>query len=281
MDTAKLEQAYDAVSSVLPSLSGGCAVVLGSGWSDVVSAFSISHSIDYADIPGMGSTQVAGHEGRLHAGACSKLPVLIFQGRRHYYEGHGWEPVAVPVYLARKMEMTTILLTNAAGGIRDDLEPGDLMVVEDHINSMGSSPLQGPHDPAWGTRFPDQSEVYDRSLRDVLRAAGEEASVTLGSGVYVATSGPSYETPAEIGMFRAAGADAVGMSTVPEATLANAAGIRVAALSCISNRAAGSGHGVLSHDEVIETTRRVMPAMTAVVSGFCRILAENEGNNEQ
>ena len=279
MDVHTLKQAFDSVSGALPSMHGGCAMILGSGWSDASAGFEIGTSIDYSCIPGLGKTRVAGHEGQLHAATCGHLPVLIFQGRRHFYEGTGWEPVAIPVYLALKLGVKTLLLTNAAGGIREDLEPGDLMVVEDHINAMGSSPLQGPHEPDWGPRFPDQSEVYSTALRDTLFAAARKCSVPLKRGVYAASAGPSYETPAEIRMLAGAGADAVGMSTVPEAMLASAAGLRVAALSCISNRAAGTGPGALSHEEVIETTRRIMPSMAALLSAFCLELCENEATD--
>jgi len=280
MDMRRLEQAFDAVNGALPSVHGGCAVILGSGWSEACTGLKIGTSIDYSGIPGLGKTQVKGHEGRLHLAECGHLPVLVFQGRRHFYEGAGWEPIAIPVYLALKLGVKSLLLTNAAGGIREDLDPGDLMVVEDHINAIGSSPMQGPHDPQWGPRFPDQSEVYSAVLRDRLLAAAEKCSVPLKRGVYAASSGPSYETPAEIRMLAGAGADAVGMSTVPEAMLANAAGLPVAALSCISNRAAGTGSGALSHEEVIETTQRIMPSMAALLSGFCQELCENEGSHQ-
>jgi len=166
-----------------------------------------------------------------------------------------------------------MLLTNAAGGIREDLSPGDIMVIDDHINAMGANPLQGPHATVWGERFTDQSEVYDRSLRQALEEAAVSMGLVLPHGVYLATGGPAYETPAEIRMFRAMGADAVGMSTVPEAMLGRAAGLRVCGISCITNRAAGTGCERLSHDDVIARVQTIQPQLKELLLGFLERLA--------
>jgi inosine/guanosine/xanthosine phosphorylase family protein len=174
-------------------------------------------------------------------------------------------PVVLPVWILKQFGAQAVLLTNASGGIRDDLRPGTLMAIEDHINLLGGNPLTGAHNPAFGERFPDQTAVYDRDLRQALIASGADAS-----GVYVATAGPTFETPAEIRAFRALGADAVGMSTVPEAIFANALGLKVAGLSCVCNRAAGLGDEKLSAEDVLRTATETMPRMRSVI----RSLAE-------
>ena len=198
------------------------------------------------------------------------MDILVFEGRRHWYEGQGWEPLAFPVYLAATLGVKTVVLTNAAGGIRRDLRPGRLMIIDDHINSMGVSPLMGPHDVIWGSRFPDQQEVYDRQLRRRMDATARRIGEKLSHGTYVAVPGPEYETPAEIAAFRSMGADAVGMSTVPEAILAHAAGIRVVAISCISNHAAGMSSEGLSHEVMLAQILKIGPRMKALLSAFLR-----------
>ncbi len=257
---AALSRLRDRLGDVAPRW----AMILGSGWGGVADAFEILQNIPYEDIPGLGRTGVAGHAGRLLLATHHAQPFLIFQGRRHWYEGAGWAPVALPLRLIHGMGIRTLILTNAAGGIRADLKPGDLMLIEDHLNAMGVNPLIGAHDPTWGPRFPDLSAVYDPDLRTLWMAAAEALGQPLARGVYLATSGPTYETPAEIRAYRAWGGDAVGMSTVPEAILAHAAGLRVTALSCITNLAAGVSPTPLSHAEVIAETDRAQPRMQAL-----------------
>ncbi len=268
MDMAALAASSETVLESLGISEATCTLILGSGWSDVANAFDVVAEIPYAAIPGMGRPGVVGHAGCLRHCRCEGQNILIFQGRRHWYEGHGWTPVALPVYIATQAHAKTVLLTNAAGGIRENLSPGDLMIVTDHINAMGANPLIGAHKKVWGERFPDQSEIYPRSLRELLRTSAAETGAEVSEGVYLATSGPTYETPAEIRGYRRLGADAVGMSTVPEAILANAAGMTVAGISCITNFAAGVAAQPLDHDEVLQTTQRVMPIMTALIRQF-------------
>lgn len=268
-----LEKALAFVRREWPNAQPEIGLILGSGWSDVVGGFHIASTLPYEDIPGLGKTGVAGHAGRLVLAESAGLETLIFQGRRHFYEGVGWTPIALPIFLLKSLGAKAVLITNAAGGIRADLKPGSLMIIEDHINFMGANPLAGPHDAFWGPRFPDQTEVYDITLRRLLMLAGRDAGEELARGVYLADSGPAYETPAEIRAFRALGADAVGMSTVPEAMLAKACGLRVAGLSCITNSAAGISASPLSHEEVTETTRRAMGRMKTVVLNFWREVA--------
>ena len=273
IDNAKLQPALDAVQAAFPAAKPKIALILGSGWSDVAASFEKLGEISYADIPGLGAAGVVGHAGKLLWGKASGIETFVFQGRRHYYEGVGWDTVAIPTFLAKACGAAALFLTNAAGGTNPDWRPGDLMVIDDHINMMGVTPLLGRHDPFWGPRFPDQSRVYDRGLRALLDQAAASVSIPLRHGVYLAGTGPTYETPAEIRAWRALGADAVGMSTVPEAMLGNAAGLRVVALSCITNMASGILDQPLTHEEVTETTRVSMSNMKNLIQAFWRELA--------
>ena len=263
-----LDTALAAVRAAFPSAKPQIGLILGSGWSEVAAAFEKLGEISYSDIPGLGQTGVVGHAGRLLWGKASGVETFVFQGRRHVYEGVGWEPVAIPLYLSKNFGAKNVFLTNAAGGTRAEWSAGDLMIIEDHINLMGVTPFLGAHDPFWGARFPDQSFVYDKGLRAMLARAAGAVGIALRRGVYLAGTGPTYETPAEVRAWRTLGADAVGMSTVPEAMLANAAGMKVVALSCITNMASGILDQPLSHEEVTETTKRSMSNMKAVIFQF-------------
>jgi purine-nucleoside phosphorylase len=270
MNMSALRQGAAQALELLPEVKPEVALILGSGWGDVASSFGPSVSIDYGQITPFGSSQVHGHPGKLSCAACEGRDILIFQGRRHWYEGEGWEPVVFPVYLAKALGAQIVFLTNAAGGINPTFRPGDLMLIEDHINAMGTNPLVGAHDPEWGSRFPDQTEVYDRCLRTTVRAVAAELEIELRTGIYVATSGPVYETPAEIEAYRLMNGDAVGMSTVPEAMVAHAAGLRVVAVSCITNLGAGMHPDKLSHRHVLEATESVQPRMSRLLHEFVR-----------
>jgi len=273
MEYTVLEEAAMAIQERWPDTQPDVGLILGSGWSDVVDALEVKDSLNYASVPGLGRPGVAGHAGRLVIAEIHGLELMIFQGRRHFYEGDGWTPVALPVYVLKSMGTKTVLLTNAAGGTRGGMQPGDLMVLRDHINGMGTNPLIGEHHSCWGPRFPDQTNVYDPELRALLLKAGESQGESMTEGVYLAGSGPTYETPAEIKAFMTLGVDAVGMSTVPEAQLAHASGMRVAALSCITNLAAGIGDENLSHEEVTDTTRASMDRMTSVLMAYIEELS--------
>ncbi len=273
MNYTTLESATKFLKQKWPEARPACGLILGSGWSEVVEAFDIDDQLPYEDIPGLGKTGVAGHAGRLAWGKPFGLETFIFQGRRHFYEGEGWTPVAIPLYALKQLGAETVILTNAAGGIRSDMKPGDLMILKDHINNFRDNPLLGNHNPVWGPRFPDQSRVYTAELRDRLKKAGDVAGEKLFEGVYLASTGPTYETPSEIQAYKTMGADAVGMSTVPEAMLANAAGMKVAALSCITNLAAGISPTDLSHEEVTETTKASMSRMKKVLIQFWKEMA--------
>jgi inosine/guanosine/xanthosine phosphorylase family protein len=260
---ALLDEAVSAVKKAWPQAKPRLGIVLGSGWGEAVEDFSVKATLPYEKVPNLGKPGATGHAGQLLYAEHGGAELFIFQGRRHVYEGEGWAPVVLPIWLLKQFGAQTVLLTNASGGIRDDLRPGTLMAIEDHINMLGSNPLAGSHNPAFGERFPDQTAVYDHDLRQTLIAAGADAS-----GVYLATAGPTFETPAEIRAFRALGADAVGMSTVPEAIFANALGLRVAGLSCICNWAAGLGDDKLSAEDVLCTAKEAMPRMRLVIRSF-------------
>jgi len=266
IDQSMLDAAETAVRTAWPDAAPRCGLILGSGWGEAIAGFT-GDEINYSEIPGMGSTGVMGHAGKLRRAHINGTELFIFQGRRHWYEGEGWTPVILPAYLLHAFGADTLLLTNAAGGINPGLPPGSLMVIGDHINMLGSNPLIGPHNPKLGTRFPDQTEVYDKALCHRLMKAGADAV-----GTYIATMGPTFETPAEIKLFTALGADAVGMSTVPEAIIANALGMRVAGLSCICNWAAGISPVKLTHEDVNETAARTMPRMKNIITTFMKEL---------
>jgi purine-nucleoside phosphorylase len=272
INTGSLIVAAEKISKAFPGYKPGLAVVMGSGWREVANGFTIRHRLEFSDIPELGAPQVAGHGGQLLLAELAGHEVLIFAGRRHWYEGVGWDPIAFPACLAKVMGAAGIVLTNSAGGIRKTFQAGTVMVIEDHINFMGTNPLIGMSHPFWGARFPDMTCIYDQGYRRKLDEVAQAAGFPLAKGVYLAVTGPSYETPAEISAFRQMGADAVGMSTVPEAILAHAAGLKVAGLSCITNAAAG-GVSILSHEEVLVGARAAIPALTRVLQEFVKKVA--------
>lgn len=274
MNIQLLEQAADKIRTHFKDPSPDAGLILGSGWGEVIESFTVIDTLPYGEIPGLGKTGVSGHSGQLVLAEGAGIRTFIFQGRRHYYEGEGWTPVSIPVFALKQMNANWALLTNAAGGIRDDLLPGSLMILSDHINNMGTNPLLGPHHKCWGPRFPDLSSAYDPSMRKALRRASDAANLGASEGVYLASTGPFYETPSEIRSYKTLGADAVGMSTVPEAMLANAAGLKVAGLSCITNSAAGISKNPLSHEEVTETSQKTMPKMKAIIANFWKEMSK-------
>ena len=250
------------------------ALVLGSGFQDVVSRMKIHCRIPYSKLPGFPRPGVSGHAGEVLAGAFGGTPVLVLSGRAHFYEGHPMETVTFAVRTLAEFGVRDLLLTNAAGGIHRRFRPGDFMGLRDHINLMGTNPLRGEA-ALDRERFVDLTQTYDPRLRRLLRKAATRARARFHSGVYLAVSGPSYETPAEIRAFARLGADAVGMSTVPEAIVARQCGLRVAGLSCITNLAAGRSRGTLSHREVLETAARVREKAARLVELFVKFYAQD------
>jgi purine-nucleoside phosphorylase len=243
------------------------AVILGSGLGGLASAIENAVRIPFGDIPGFPEATVVGHEGAAIVGDIGGRAVVALSGRFHMYEGHPAALAAFPVRVFHAMGVRELFVSNAAGGISSRLAVGDLMMISDHLNLMGANPLVGPIEEG-ETRFPDMTDAYDPGLRKVLRTTAEALDIPLREGVYAGLLGPSYETPSEVKMLRMLGADAVGMSTVPEVIMARALGIRVAGISCITNAAAGVTGSALSHAEVLETTRRVSGAFEALVTEY-------------
>ena len=247
-------------------------VILGSGLGDFADRMTDATSIPYGEIPGFPSSHVVGHAGKLVAGRVRGVPTAVLAGRVHYYEGHPISLVAFPARVLALLGCRSVIVTNAAGGIAHGFKAGDLMLIEDHLNAFGTNPLIGPHDPELGARFPDMSEAYDRKLRAQALAVGRRERIALRRGVYAGVHGPSYETPAEIRAFRTLGADAVGMSTVPEVIALNQMGVRVLGISCITNLAAGVSRQKLEHAEVIATTERVKPVFVRLLNALVEAL---------
>jgi xanthosine phosphorylase len=248
-------------------------VVLGSGLGSVADAVADAAVVAYDELPGFPRPGVAGHAGRAVLGRLSGVPVAVLQGRAHLYEGGDPEALRTPIRALRAAGADTLILTNAAGSLRADLGPGSLMAIADHINLTGSNPLVGPNDDALGPRFPSLRDAYDPALRTELHATAGELGIPLAEGVYLAVSGPSFETPAEIRAFRTLGADAVGMSTVPEVILARHCGLRVAAVSAITNLAEGMGGEPLSHEQTLRHAAAAAADLTRLIEAFCEELS--------
>ena len=244
------------------------AIVLGSGLGEFANRLTDAIAVPYGDLPHWPASRVIGHEGRLVIGSLGTRRVAALSGRVHFYEGHDLRTVSFAARVMARLGIKAMILTNAAGGINVQLTPGMLMVIDDHINLLGSNPLVGANEDAFGVRFPDMSEVYSKRLRGVADDVARAQGLRIGHGVYVAVHGPSYETPAEIRFLRTIGADAVGMSTVPEAIVARHMGVEVLGISCISNAAAGVLPQPLNHDEVMAVAREVRGTFAALLEGI-------------
>jgi purine-nucleoside phosphorylase len=263
----KIEEARQFIEEETPFLPE-IGLILGSGLGVLADSIENVTVIHYQEIPHFPVSTVEGHAGELVIGELQGKRVVLMKGRFHMYEGYAAETVAFPVRVMKALGVKTLLVTNAAGGINTSYGPGDLMLIKDHINFMFQNPLIGPNEAELGVRFPDMSEAYSQRLRAVAREVAAEADLALQEGVYVGLRGPSYETPAEIRMLRTLGADAVGMSTVPEVIAARHAGLEVLGISCISNMAAGILPQPLSHEEVMETTDKVKDQFLRLVTGI-------------
>lgn len=249
----------NTAAAAIENACGGAeiGIILGSGLGDYVQALEDPKSMAYAGIPGFPTSTVAGHEGRWYAGLLHGKRVCMMQGRFHAYEGYDLWDVTLPVRVMRKLGVQTLFVTNAAGGVNFDYNPGDLMLITDFLNLSGKNPLTGPNLDEFGPRFPDMSYAYNRELRALAVETAQKLQIGLRQGVYCWMNGPTYESPAEIRMSRILGADAVGMSTVPETIVGNHCGMRVLGVSCITNMAAGILDQPLNHQEVMETGMRV------------------------
>ncbi|HEY2435305.1 MAG TPA: purine-nucleoside phosphorylase [Vicinamibacterales bacterium] len=263
----RVDEAVAAIRARVPEVPE-VAVVLGSGLGDFANRLADATVLPYADLPHWPASNVVGHAGRLVTGVLAGRRVAALSGRVHVYEGHDQRTVSFAVRVLGRLGVKVLILTNAAGGINAVLKPGTLMIIDDHINLLGSNPLVGPNEDAFGARFPDMTEVYSTRLRRLADEAARAQGLAIGHGVYVALHGPSYETPAEIRFLRAIGADAVGMSTVPEAIVARHMGVDVLGISCITNAAAGVLPQPLDHNEVMEVARRVRDGFAALLEGI-------------
>ena len=243
------------------------AIVLGSGLGSFADDFDEAVSVPYEEIPGFVRSTAQGHAGRLVIGKVDSVPVVAMQGRVHYYEGYSLEEVTFPIRTFNLLGIKTLILTNASGGINVELSQGTLMVISDHLNLMGDNPLRGQNEERFGPRFPDMSAVYAPDLQALVVEEARAIGVDVRRGIYGALSGPSYETPAEIHLLRTLGADAVGMSTVPEAIVARHMGMEVLGISCITNMAAGIGDEPINHEEVMATGDRVRDAFAQLLRG--------------
>jgi purine-nucleoside phosphorylase len=268
---------YEASSAALAARLGSfrpkVGLILGSGLGFVADErISDPVYIPYEELPDFPRSTVEGHKGRFVAGMMGETPVLCMQGRFHFYEGYDMAALTLPIRLMSRLGVTDLFLTNAAGGINPTFRPGDLMVIEDHINFLGGNPLRGPNLEEFGVRFSDMTEAWSKDRVDLIKSVGEARGIPLKAGVYLATTGPSFETPAEIRAFRTWGADAVGMSTVPECIVARHCGMTVMGVSCITNAAAGLNDVPLTHEEVAETANKVKDSFADLVEGTVKKL---------
>jgi purine-nucleoside phosphorylase len=267
MRYADYQRAADYIREKLPPGAYAAGIILGSGLGGLGEKLNGATAIPYGGIPGFAVSGAPGHRGLLLAGELAGRRVLCMQGRLHRYEGHSYESVVFPVRVLRLLGVRTLVVTNAAGGINTGFAVGDIMAIEDHINLMGGNPLAGLYLPELGERFFDMGTAYTPALRELAMQCAQDLGFPLRRGVYLAVTGPSYETPAEIRAFRALGADAVGMSTVPEVIAARHCGMEILGLSLITNLAAGVTDAVLSGEEVLETGRARAGEMEALVTG--------------
>ena len=261
----KLLRCYHSVREKI-SFEPQVALILGSGLGDYAEQVQVEAVLDYHDIEGFPVSTVLGHKGRFVFGYIQNVPVVIMQGRVRFYEGYDMHDVVLPTRLMGMLGAKVLFLTNAAGGMQKGMHAGDFMLITGHISSFVPSPLVGPNIEELGTRFPDMSEVYKKDLQEIIRNTAKNCGIPLKEGVYVQTTGPNYETPEEIRMYRSLGADAVGMSTACEAMAANHMGMRVCGISCISNLAAGISENPLTHAEIQETADRVAPLFQQLIT---------------
>ncbi|MBR1373410.1 purine-nucleoside phosphorylase [bacterium] len=264
-----LNNAVEFIQEIIKDFSPEIGIILGSGLGELADEYC-NIAINYSDIPGFEASTVAGHKGRLVFAEINGKKVVMMQGRFHFYEGHSIQKVVFPVKVMKKLGVKTLIITNAAGGVNPNFRPSDLMIITDHINYMGTNPLIGANDNSMGERFPDMSEVYNSELIELVHKMGDSIGVDLQEGVYMALTGPSYETPAEVKMAKIIGADAVGMSTVPEAIVASWAKMNVIGISCICNSAAGVSTVGLSHEDVIKAANTAKDKFKKLVKEVIR-----------
>lgn len=269
---AQIDEAAQAIQK-RTSQRPRVAIILGSGLNGLADSVDRADIIPYGDLPNFPVSTVEGHAGRFVIGELEGQTVLVMQGRIHYYEGYSMGQVTLPVRIMQRMGIEFMIVTNAAGGVNSDFQPGDVMLITDNLNLMGMSglnPLMGPNLDEIGPRFPDMSQVYDKALSDLARKAARENNITLREGVYAGLSGPSFESPADLRFLRMAGADAVGMSTVPEVIVARHGGMRVLGLSGISNKANLDGSTITTHAEVMQAGKVITPKVEKIIRAVLR-----------
>ncbi|WP_102345697.1 purine-nucleoside phosphorylase [Bacillus sp. Marseille-P3661] len=272
MNVQHIKIAAEYVQTKIKNNPPTIGLILGSGLGVLADEIDDPVKIPYRDIPNFPLSTVEGHKGQLVIGKLQGIQVIAMQGRFHFYEGYSLEKVTFPVRVMKAIGVKTLIVTNAAGGINTDFKPGDLMIISDHINNMGQNPLIGHNEAALGVRFPDMSSAYDWELQQKVKKVGESLGIALKEGVYIANTGPSYETPAEVRMLRNLGGDAVGMSTVPEVIVARHSGLKVLGISCISNMAAGILDQPLTHEEVMETTELVKEQFLTLIKETVKVI---------
>ncbi len=275
MNYEKIKQAADYLKNEM-TIQPMIGLILGSGLGVLADEIEEAARMPYKQIPDFPVSTVEGHAGQLVFGKLNGVPVVAMQGRFHYYEGYSFDQVTFPVRVMKELGVGSLIVTNAAGGVNKDFSPGDLMLITDHINNMGSNPLIGHNDSRLGVRFPDMSEAYSKDLIQRAKAVAKALNIALQEGVYVGNTGPTYETPAEVRMIRTLGGDAVGMSTVPEVIVARHSGLEVLGISCISNMASGILDQPLNHEEVIETTERVKENFLRLVKALVKEIGADD-----
>lgn len=271
---AQIDRITEIIRDRIP-IQPEIGIILGSGLGALAETVDRATSVPYADLPSWPVSTVQGHQGRLVIGKLEEQPVLVMQGRTHYYEGYSMAQIGLPIRVMQRLGIKILIVTNAGGAVNVDYNPGDLMLISDHINFTGMaglSPLRGPNLDELGPRFPDMGQAYDRELRALARQVAAEHSLNLHEGVYIGLAGPAFETPAELRFLKAAGADAVGMSTVPEVIVARHGGQRVMGISGISNKANLDGSTLTTHEEVLEAGKKIVPSLTALIRGVLRRL---------
>lgn len=271
---AQIDRVTDAVRARI-SLKPRIAIILGTGLGDVAEAVEQPIVIPYVELHGWPVSTVKGHKGRIVAGNLAGQPVIVLQGRVHYYEGYSMAQVTLPVRILQRLGVEILIVTNAAGAINPDYEPGDVMIINDHISMIGMAgpnPLRGPNLDELGERFPDMSQAYDRQLIKLTREVARTNGLTIREGVYIGLAGPSFETPADLRFLHSIGADSVGMSTVPEVIVARHGNTRVLGLSGISNKANLDGNQLTTHEEVLEAGKMLVPKIESLILGVIKSL---------
>ncbi len=270
----EIDRAADHIRQATP-LQPRLGLILGSGLGALAERVEQATRFDGRDIPGWPAASIVGHAGRVHLGRLEGQPVIVMQGRAHFYEGHSMSRLGLPVRVMQRLGIEILIVTNAAGAVHPDYTPGELMLITDHLNLVGmagQSPLRGPNLETFGPRFPDMGQAYDRALLDLARQEARQLGLVLHEGVYACLAGPSFETPADLRFLRAAGVDAVGMSTVPEVTVARHGGTRVLGISGISNKANLDGATATTHEEVLEAGEVLGPRLGGLLRGVVRRL---------